>query len=279
MLLGLLRDGAAGYYDLAAYMRGRRRTRYIIWFCRSIAASLLAHAGLGGQEPVAAVARALLAASYRFVTGPAAAEPVLGSPPVIRPEAYDEELGYPAIPDLYLLELFAYSPAARSDPRLLPVLDYVFGPDYLRLGQGIGLIALEGKSFVKGWKITLPQPDTMLCRGMWAYGLTVLELMARLGAAGRYPATTGWLRWLAERQVRPGIYDLPASACSRHGPFAERVRLAPDWRKPDSRMADITFRLQLIRRLMKSGPVPPDNGVLPSHGSATNSPGSTAGST
>lgn len=303
---------AAAFLDLSRYMTGPRRSNYVRWFGRSIAAGLLAHAGAVGSDGATAaasdgaaggglapkslgdlaakvfgVAEALLDAAYRFVTGPAAANPVEvrrgGGLPLVRPEAYDAETGYPAIPDLYLLQLFAYTqsltrmlvPAASpavsaaagtttapaTGPATAPTVDeararklsavlgYIFGPAYAALDPGIGLVSLgEGRPFVKGWKIRLPGPEELAARGEWAYGLCVLEWFARLGAAAEYPATRAWLEWLDHHQdpERPGVYDLPAEVFKPGGLYAERIRLAPEWRSPDQRRADVTFRVQLV---------------------------------
>lgn len=249
--------------DLASYATGPRRRRYIASFARSIAAGLLAHAGFGDQPEVVAAARDLLGAAYRFVTGPAAAAPVRGDPPLVVAGAYDEELGYPAIPDLYLLQLFAFCPAlarGADRARLEAVVDYALGETYAALDQRIGLVALEGRPFVKGWKIELWPPGDLARAGRWNYGLAALELFARLTPLARHGRLAGYREWLEQWHRGDGLYDPPAAAVAvtAGGPLAERLRLSPDWRRRDRRLCDLTFRVLLIdtleRRRARGGP-------------------------
>ncbi len=259
----LLGDAAPGdYHELAASMTTPRRTSYLKWFTRSLAAARLAHAGFVTPE-VVSVATRLLGAAYRFVTGPVATDPVVSGargagPPRLRPGTWDEELGYVAIPDLYLLELFAFVPDLSRNgseaAKLQTVLDYVASDDYAHLDSSLGLVPPgESRQLVKGWKILLPGPEELTPRGMWSYALIVLEWLARLGATGRFKAATGWLEWLDTGQWG----GKKGSLFSAGALFAERVRLAPDWRSRQSRESDVSFRLALIdhhlRQVVGSG--------------------------
>jgi len=252
-------SASADYRDLAPYMRGTRRRRYIVNFARAIAAGLLAHAGYSDDPAVIATARDLLDATYRFVTGPAAAAPVRGDPPVVVEAAFDHQLGYPAIPDLYLLQLFAYCPALSQGDgrqRIKAVVDYVLGPAYDALDERIGYVALEDHPFVKGWKIVLPPPHELTRTGRWGYGLIVLEMFARLTPLVRHKRLAAYLDWLQQWRRPDGLYDAPAAAFSAaaSGHVATRVRLSPDWRRAEHRIADITFRVRLIEALAANDP-------------------------
>jgi len=260
LLLDNLMSLDPGYLELIAYARGPKTRRYVKWFGASIAAGLLAHAGLGTHPAVTDVAESLLVAAYRYVSSPAAEDPVGGEPPVIRPEAYDAELGYPALPDLYMLQLWAHCPAITGHPtnhrRLRCILDYVLSPAYTRLDQRLGFVDLgEGRPFVKGWKILLPDAAELSARRMWAYGLVVLEFFALLGAVQRYPVLSSWLEWLLAREdpKQRGTYELPGGWLSRNGHFAERVRLASNWRTPPRRVSDLTFRIARVLDLVEGG--------------------------
>ncbi|MCL4425334.1 MAG: hypothetical protein M1299_13220 [Firmicutes bacterium] len=253
----LSREGAADadYHDLASYMKGTRRRRYMVSFARCIAAGLLAHAGYGDDPAVVTVGRELLEAAYRFVSGPTAMAPVRGDPPRVVEAAYDPVLGYPVIPDLYLLQLFAYCPslnAGEGRHHLDAVVDYVLGPVYDNLEERIGYVSLEGRPFVKGWKVHLPSPDELAGMGRWNYGLIVLEMFARIAPLARRPRLAAYLEWLRQWLRPEGLYDVPAGALAvkSSGPFAERVQLAPDWRTWETRVSDVTFRVLLIETIV-----------------------------
>jgi len=77
----------------------------------------------------------------------------------------------------------------------------------------------------------------------------VLECFARLGLINRYPLLMGYIDWLVNQQEKDGRWNLPTKGLGRDERASRLLRLAPDWKSPNRRSADLTFRVVLILKL------------------------------
>jgi hypothetical protein len=229
-----------------------RRERYHRWFLRIVALGLLARAGYADERTRSGLLE-LLDRTAAFVDNPVARDPteeIGAAHPLIRFEAWRQ--GYPFLPDLYALRVFAYSPwlldGEMAKMWLKKVFDYVLSPTYQSLAPDLGLVRTDKGSFVRGHGIRLYPVEHYQKRGHLDELLTYLELFARLGLINRYPLLMSHLEWLQSQQGKDGRWNLPTKLISDSSRWTQLLRIEKDWRSPARKEADLTFRVLLILR-------------------------------
>ena len=229
-----------------------RREKYYRWFLRILSLGLLARADYHDERMRAGVLE-LLELTSTFVDSPvsrAPAEEIGASQPLIRSEAWLR--GYPFIPDLYLLRVFAHSSwlldGEVAKMRLKKIFDYVVSDTYQKLAPELGLVRTDKGAFVKQHGIRLGTIDSYQKRGNLDELLVYLELLGRLGLINRYPLLMGHLEWLQSQQGKDGRWNLPTKLLNDNSRWTQLLRIERDWRSPARKEADVTFRVLLILR-------------------------------
>jgi len=251
--LGERRD--LGLYEYQSQVKADdMRQRYYRWFLRIAATGLLMRCGYGGDEKVFGSLLSLVEKVGHFVDNPISKHPTEGLPPrltVFRREAMRDY--YVFIPDLYLLHAFAHAPRIlESDElkrRLKKICDYIISDHYQALCPQLGLVKTARGTFPKRFGIELREIDHYVKTGTLDYLLGVLECFARLGLINRYPLLMGYIDWLISQQEKDGRWNVPTKALGRDERASRLLRLAPDWKSPIRRSADLTFRVVMILKL------------------------------
>lgn len=230
------------------------RQKYYRWFLRIVSLGLLMRAGYGTDERVLAGLLGLVERVGRFVDNPISKHPTEGLPPrltVFRREAMRDH--YIFIPDTYLLSAFSSSPRIlESDElkrRLKKICDYIIGDHYQALTPQLGLIKTARGTFPKRFGIELREVDHYVKNGTLDSLLLVLESFARLGLINRYPQLMGYIDWLLAQQEKDGRWTIPSKAIGKDERASRILRLDADWRSPNRRAADLTFRVVQILKL------------------------------
>jgi hypothetical protein len=229
-----------------------KRERYYRWFVRILALGLLCRAGYLDERIRAAVLE-LLERAAAFVDSPVSRDPaeeIGASHPLIKGEAWRD--GYPFIPDLYMLRVFAFSPwllqGEIAKVRLKKIFDYVLSPTYQELAPSLGLVRTERGVFVKDHGIKLTSIEQYQKKGNLDELLVYLDLLARLGLINRYPLLMAQLEWLQSQQGKDGRWNLSTKLLSDSSRWTQLLRIERDWRSPTRKEADLTFRILLILR-------------------------------
>ena len=230
------------------------RQRYYRWFLRITAIGLLMRAGHGSEQKIFDALIDLVNRVGHFVDNPVSKHPTEGLPPrltVFRREAVRDY--YVFIPDLYILAAFSHTPRLlESDElkrRLKKICDYIIGDHYQALCPQLGLVKTARGTSPKRFGIELREVDHYVKTGTLDYLLTVLESFARLGLINRYPLLMGYVDWLIAQQEKDGRWNLPTKALGKDERASRMLRLDTDWRSPQRRAADLTFRIILILKL------------------------------
>lgn len=229
------------------------RERHFRWFLRIAALGMLVRAGYLDDRKVLDGVADLLEAVMGFVSDPVSRRPVehvgVGLPQFKR-EALRE--GYCFIPDLYILRVLAFCPLLLDSQRarniLKKIFDYVLSADYQDLCPELGAIRTVRGAIPRGWGIHLRPIEAYLEEGSLEELLYVLELFARLGLINRYPQLMGYVDWFLNQQQKDGRWDLPVKYFGSKPLFYSWIRLEKDWKSPNRRIADLTFRVMLILR-------------------------------
>ncbi len=227
-----------------------RRERYYRWFLRILALGLLIRAGYLDERSRQGILE-LLELTAGFVEDPISRNPTeeIGAKhPLIRQDAWRE--GYPFLPDMYVLQVFAYSPwlleGELAKVRMKKVFDYVMTAGYQELAPELGLVRTAKGTFVKGHGVRFRPLEYYQKHGSIDELLVGLELMARLGLVNRYPLLIAHLEWLQSQQGKDGRWNLPTKLWSDNSRWTHLLRLEKDWRSPARKEADMTFRVLLI---------------------------------
>ena len=227
------------------------RERHAVWLLRIVSLGLLLRAGyLDDRKLLDAVAE-LLDRVTAFVADPVSRHPVehvgVGLPQIRREAMRD---GYSFIPDLYMLRVFAHCPmlldAAKARNALKRIFDYVLSPDYQELGPELGAIRTVRGPIPRGNGIQLRPIEEYLEAGNLDELLFLLEQFARLGLINRYPQLMSYVEWFLAHQEKDGRWDLPVKYFGAKPLYSTWTRLEKDWKSPNRRIADVTFRLMLI---------------------------------
>jgi hypothetical protein len=240
-------------YEFAKAVKAdARRERYYRWFLRILALGLLARAGYVDERGRSGVLELLELASS-FVDNPVSRNPteeIGASHPLIRAESWRR--GYPFVPDVYMLQAFAYSPwlldGEMAKMRLKKIFDYVVSATYQELAPELGLVRTDKGSFLKEHGVCLRPVDHYQKKGNVDELLVYLELFARLGLINRYPLLMSQLEWLQSQQGKDGRWNLPTKLISDNSRWTHLLRIEKDWRSPTRKEADATFRVLLILR-------------------------------
>ncbi len=229
-----------------------RREEYYRWFLRILALGLLVRAGYLDERCRTSLLE-LLERCAAFVDNPVSRNPteeIGASHPLIRAAAWQS--GYPFLPDLYVARAFAFSDwlldGEVAKMRLKKIFDYIVGDTYQQLAPVLGLVRTAKGSFAKGNGIVLRPIDDYQKRGNLDELLVYLELFARLGLINRYPLLMSQMEWLLSQQGKDGRWNLATKLLSESSRWTRLLRLEKDWRSPQRKEADLTFRLLLILR-------------------------------
>ncbi|MCU0229965.1 MAG: hypothetical protein MUC67_01165 [Acidobacteria bacterium] len=228
------------------------RERHYRWLLKIAALPLLARGGYLEDKVFDAVEE-LMNNVMSFVSDPVSRRPVehvgVGLPQ-LRPEAFREH--YVFIPDVYILRTFAHVPMMLDSQRarniLKKIFDYVLSADYQDLGYDIGSIRTARGSIPRSFGIQLRPIEEYTEKGNLEELFYLLEQFARLGLINRYPVLMGYLDWLLGQQQKDGRWDLPQKYFGAKPLYQSWVRLEKDWKSPNRRIADVTFRIMLILR-------------------------------
>ncbi|MBP7148435.1 MAG: hypothetical protein KBD01_12895 [Acidobacteria bacterium] len=229
------------------------RERLARWFLRILAMGLLVRAGYTDDRKLLDGVADLLEQVMSFVSDPVSRRPVehvgVGLPQ-IRREAMRE--GYCFAPDMYILRAFAHCPllldSQRARNMLKRIFDYVVSSDYQELGPDIGSIRTVRGPIARGWGIPLRPIEEYLEGGNLEELLYILEQLARLGLINRYPLLMSYVDWFLSQQQKDGRWDLPQKYFGGKPLYLTWIRLEKDWKSPNRRIADVTFRIMLVLR-------------------------------
>ena len=239
------------FFEFAKVVKAdESRNRYYRWFLRILALELLVRAGYFDDRNRMAVLE-LLDMTAGFVDNPLSRQPVeeIGaSLPLIRGAAWRR--GYPFMPDLYAMRVFAHSPwlleGEMAKMRMKKIFDYVLSPVYQELAPDLGLVRTAKGSFAKSNGIRIRPLDHYQGKGNLDELLVLLELFARLGLINRYPSLMALLDWLQSQQSKDGKWNLPTKLINESSRWTNLLRIEKDWRSPTRKEADLTFRMLLI---------------------------------
>ena len=230
------------------------RQKHYRWFLRILSTGLLLRAGFADDEKVFASLLSLVERVGQFVDSPVAKHPTEGGPQrltVFRREAIRDY--YVFIPDTYVLYTISQAPRLLDSDelkrRLKKVCDYIVGDAYQALGSQLGLVKTARGTFPRKGGIELRSIEHYVRTGTLDSLLWTLECFARLGLVNRYPLLMGYLDWLIAHQEKDGRWNLPTKAFGHDERAARLLRIEPDWRSPNRRSADITFRIVLLLKL------------------------------
>lgn len=227
-----------------------KRERYYRWFLRILALGLLIRAGYQDARSRQSVLE-LLDLVAGFVDNPISRAPVeeIGaSLPLIRGEAWNR--GYPFLPDLYIVRVFANSPwllnGEMAKMRLKKIFDYLLSPTYQNIAPELGLVRTSKGAFTRSHGIKLHSVEHYQKRSGLDELLTYMELFSRLGLINRYPVMMSHLEWLQSQQGKDGRWSLSTKLINDSSRWTTLLRIEKDWRSPARKEADLTFRVLLI---------------------------------
>lgn len=229
-----------------------KRERYYRWFLRILALGLLIRAGYQDARSRQSVLE-LLDLVAGFVDNPISRAPVeeIGaSLPLIRGEAWNR--GYPFLPDLYIVRVFANSPwllnGEMAKMRLKKIFDYLLSPTYQNIAPELGLVRTSKGAFTRSHGIKLHSVEHYQKRSGLDELLTYMELFSRLGLINRYPVMMSHLEWLQSQQGKDGRWSLSTKLINDSSRWTTLLRIEKDWRSPARKEADLTFRmLQILK--------------------------------
>lgn len=227
------------------------RERHALWLLRIVALGLLLRAGYLEDRKLLDTVADFLDRVMSFVADPVSRHPVehvgVGLPQFRREALRD---GYCFIPDIHLLRVFAWCPplldALRARGALKKIFDYVLSPDYQELGAELGAIRTVRGAIPRGGGIQLRPIEEYLEAGNLDELLHLLEQFARLGLINRYPQLMSYVEWLMAQQEKDGKWDLPAKYFGAKPLYGAWTRLERDWKSPNRRIADVTFRIMVV---------------------------------
>lgn len=242
------------------------RERHVRWFLRICALGLLLRGGWQEDKKVLDGVVDLVERVGAFVSDPVSRRPIerIGAGmPQIRREAMTD--GYCFLPDAYMLRVFAFCPSLLNSTRMRDQLkkafDYVMSQTYQDLGQErdeetgeligmaqgqLGSVRTVRGTIVREWGLQIPPVEDYLSQGNLDELLYILELFARLGLVNRYPRLMAVMDWLLSQQEKDGRWDLPAKYFGNKALYSQWLRLERDWKSPNRRIADVTFRVMVI---------------------------------
>jgi hypothetical protein len=90
--------------------------------------------------------------------------------------------------------------------------------------------------------------ETYLKEGRLEELLFILEQFARMGLINRYPLLMAHMEWLLSQQEKDGRWNLPVKFFGARPRYMRYLRLEKDWKSPNRKVADQTFRAMLIVR-------------------------------
>jgi hypothetical protein len=227
------------------------REKHAIWTLRITALALLLRAGYTDDRKILDLVADLLERVGGFVADPVSRHPVehvgVGLPQIRREAMRD---GFAFFPDLNALRVFAWCPqlleSARVRNSLKRVFDYVLAPDYQELGPEIGAIRTVRGAMARGGGIQLRPIEEYLEQGNLDELLFLLEQFARMGLINRYPQLMAYVEWLLAHQEKDGRWDLAQKHFGAKPLYAAWTRVEKDWKSPQRRIADVTFRMMVI---------------------------------
>lgn len=227
-----------------------KRERYYRWYLRILALGLLIRAGYLDERNRTAILE-LLDLTAGFVDNPVSREPVeeIGaSLPLIRSQAWNR--GFPFIPDLNILRVFAYAPwlleGELAKMRLKKISDYIVSPTYQEIAPELGLVRTGKGAFNRSGGLKIHPVEHYQKKGNLDELLIYLELFAQLGLINRYPILMAHLDWLQSQQGKDGRWSLSTKLIADSSRWTTLMRIEKDWRSPARKEADLTFRMLQI---------------------------------
>jgi hypothetical protein len=227
------------------------RQQYYRSFFRIFALGMLSKSGFNDEAKIREGVLEILNNVSTFVSDPVSKDPIEktgAAYPIIKREAFRS--GFPYIPDYYAFFLFAYNPwlleGEFAKINLKKIFDYAISDTYQNLGPSIGLVKTAKGYFARGWGIELKSIDYYLKRGTLDYLILLLEMFSRLGLINRYPLLMNNMEWIMNQQQRDGRWNIDMQYFEPTSKWSHYIRLEKDWKSPNRKVADLTFRIILI---------------------------------
>ena len=73
-----------------------------------------------------------------------------------------------------------------------------------------------------------------------------VEIFSRLGLINRYPLLMNNMEWIMNQQQRDGRWNIDMQYFEPASKWSHYIRLEKDWKSPNRKIADLTFRIILI---------------------------------
>ncbi len=240
------------FYEFKSLIKADElRQQYYKCFFRIFALCMLSKMGSNDDAKIREGVLEVLENVSTFVSDPISKDPIEktgAAYPIIRREAYRK--GFPFIPDYYSLFLFAYNPwlldGEFAKINLKKIFDYMISDTYQNLSPSIGLVKTVKGYFTRGWGVELRGVDYYLKRGMLDYMIIILEMFSKLGLINRYPMLMNNMEWIMNQQQRDGRWNLDIAYFQPRSKWSQYIRLEKDWKSPNRKIADLTFRIILI---------------------------------
>ena len=78
--------------------------------------------------------------------------------------------------------------------------------------------------------------------------MNLLEIFSRLGLINRYPILMSQFEWLVSQQGKDGHWNFSTKMMNDSSRWTQLLRVEKDWRSPNRKEADMTFRMLLIMK-------------------------------
>ncbi|MEW5806310.1 MAG: hypothetical protein AB1756_03035 [Acidobacteriota bacterium] len=240
------------FYEYKKQIRADEpRLHYYRYFFKILALGLLSRLGFNDDPKIKEGILEILENVSAFVSDPIAKDPIEktgAAYPIIRREAFRH--GFPFIPDYYTLSLFAGNPwlldGEFAKINLKKIFDYAISDTYQSLGPAIGLVKTAKGYFAKGWGLELKGIDFYLKRKSLDYFLHIMEMLAKLGLVNRYPFLMNNMDWVMSKQQKDGRWIIEIEYFNSGSKWGHFIRLEKDWKSPNRKIADLTFRILII---------------------------------
>jgi hypothetical protein len=227
------------------------RLHYYRWLLKIFALGMLSQVNYSREGRVRDGVLEVLEQVSMFVSDPIARDPIEKTGtyyPVIKQEAFRD--GYTFIPDYYTFLLFSSNPWLLNGEfakiHLKKIFDYMLSGTYQSLGSSLGMVKTAKGYFAKGWGIEIKGIDYYLKHGSLDYFITILDMFSKLGLINRYPILMNNMDWILRQQQKDGTWNLNINYFSTKSKWNQYLRLEKDWRSPQRKISDLTFRFILI---------------------------------
>jgi hypothetical protein len=246
--------GEINFWEFKSQIKADKlRQKYYRWLLKIFALGMLSQSGYNYEVRVRDGILEVLEQVSNFVSDPIAKDPIETTGtyyPIIKPEAFRD--GFSFIPDYYTFFLFSNNGWLLNGEfakiHLKKIFDYMLSPTYQSLGPTLGMVKTAKGYFQKGWGIEIRSIDYYLKHGSLDYFITLMDLFSKLGLINRYPILMNNMDWILRQQQKDGTWNLDISYFSTKSKWSQYLRLEKDWKSPQRKMADLTFRFILISK-------------------------------